>query len=421
MKSVKEIAITYAGSLGAGIALFAANALLGRALGAAEYGALSLALIAVSMIAELSDFGLNAGLIRFASYYHAHKEKEKLYALLHLVWGWRIRLAAAMTLGGALLAAPAARYILRAPDLAPLIVFSLIGVGGVVLLGFATTALQAMQRYRASAALQLAKGAVRLGAIAGLVYAGVTDLYALVAGFVAAPWILLAIAMPLLPPFLRTKPSAENTAALRKTVRSFSAWLAVWSFAAIVAGRIEQIALSALMGLEAVGLYTTAHQLLQFMVMGTQAISTVIAPKIAGARSRAELLALARTVNTRLIVLAAALAPALIATQYAIPLFFGIKYAAAMPLYAIMSVSYLAYVLVIPPSLIITAYRETRAFAVIGISQIAITIISNCLFIPRLGAAGAAWAFALGCAFVYAANTAVALRLISQRKEVTIS
>jgi O-antigen/teichoic acid export membrane protein len=75
-------------SLGAlinGMSLFVMNVLLGRFLSQEFFGIFSLSVLTLGTVAEISDLGLNAGLLRFVPYYLAQTELQKLNQLLKTV------------------------------------------------------------------------------------------------------------------------------------------------------------------------------------------------------------------------------------------------------------------------------------------------------------------------------------------------
>ena len=109
--------------LGNGACLFLVNVFLGRFLDKPSFGAFSLAILALSTLAELSDFGLNAGLLRYGSYYSARGEEGKLIQLVRTVWRWRVRLAVILTVSGIALARLIAERILLVPEIAGTLAF----------------------------------------------------------------------------------------------------------------------------------------------------------------------------------------------------------------------------------------------------------------------------------------------------------
>lgn len=420
-KAALQASVVYAGMLGNGACLFLVNVFLGRFLDKASFGSFSLAILALSTLAELSDFGLNAGFLRYGSYYSARGEEGKLLQLVRLVWRWRVRLSVLLTVFGVAFARPIAEIVLNAPALAGTLAFSFLGVGGTVFLGFVATYLQLRERYVANAVVQFLKGFLRFAFIYGIVHAGFAGPYALVLGFIVVPWILFIFVSRLLPAGFYSAPSfASEHVAVARQLKSYSFWIALWSFAAIFAGRVEQIVLSSLMGLEAVAVFAAASQFMQAYSLGAQAVSTVLAPKAGAIRSAQELSSLMHRSFRPLIWLSFALIPFIILSSRLIPLVFRASYADAMPVYIVLSIGYIGFMLNAPFSLAISAYNKTVFYAVLGAFQVVLSIALNYLFIPSYGVLGAALAFTV-TSFVILAATGACASYLMRTREIAIT
>lgn len=416
-KAAFQASVVYAGMLGNGACLFLVNVFLGRFLDKASFGSFSLAILALSTLAELSDFGLNAGFLRYGSYYSAQGEEGKLLQLVRVVWRWRVRLSVVLTVFGVAFARPIAEIILNAPSLAGTLAFSFIGVGGTVFLGFIATYLQLRERYVANAAVQFLKGFLRFAFIYAMVHAGFAGPYALILGFIVVPWVLFIFASRFLPAGFYSAPShASEYSAVSRQLKSYSFWIALWSFAAIFSGRVEQIVLSSLMGLEAVAIFAAASQFMQVYSLGAQAVSTVLSPKASAVRSARELSSLMYRSFRPLIALSFALIPFIVLSSRLIPFVFRTSYAEAMPVYIILSVGYIGFMLNAPFSLAISAYNKTSFYAVLGAFQITSSILLNYLLIPLFGVVGAALAFTLSIFSVLFLTSIFASYLIRTRQ-----
>lgn len=416
-RALRETAITYGGLVLGGASLFLLNVLMGRWLDPAQYGGFSIALVALNTLAELSDFGLNAALIRFASYYSAHGETGKLHLLMKMVWIWRVRLAAILTVSGIAFSRLIAQHVFNAPELGQLLALSFLGIGGVIFLGFVTTYLQATRHYTRAACLQISKGLLRLALVGGFYMAGFSSLRPAMVLYAAVPWILFTASARFLPRgFLAADVRDADAVAIRRQLGHFSFWIALWSFAAVVSGRVEQVFVSGLMGLSAVATYSVAYQFIQFYSVGVQAISAVTGPRIGAVRTRAELAVVSRRAFRWLSALVVLLIPFVFVSARLIPIFFGTKYAGAMPVYIVLSLGYLFYFLATPFSFVISAYNRTYLYAVCAVIQFGITVALNYLLIPRMGIQGASAAFAIGSLYMFAFNAVSAAWLVRYRE-----
>ncbi|MEK7172996.1 MAG: hypothetical protein AAB740_03390, partial [Patescibacteria group bacterium] len=146
-RALQQTAFVTIGSLINGVSLLALNIVLARALSQELFGIFSLSVLALSTMAEVSDFGLNLGLLRFAPYYIATNQTDKLKQLVKTIWRWRVMLTLVLTAGGIIFSYPLAKYLFGQAKIASYLAYSFLGVGGVILLGFLVTYLQSRQRF----------------------------------------------------------------------------------------------------------------------------------------------------------------------------------------------------------------------------------------------------------------------------------
>jgi len=126
-KFLNDLAFVYAGAVINGLSLFFINVVLGRFLEKDLFAVFSLSIMALSTVAEMSDFGLNAGLLRFAPHYIALKEENKLKQLVKIVWKWRVYISVFLTLLGIIFSYPLAKYIFGQPEIYKQVAFSFLG------------------------------------------------------------------------------------------------------------------------------------------------------------------------------------------------------------------------------------------------------------------------------------------------------
>lgn len=394
---LRDVSLVYFGSIINGVSLFLINLVLARALEKDWFAIFSLAILALSTAAEMSDFGLNGGLLRFAPAYLASGEENKLKQLVKTIWRWRLWLSIVLTVGGIILAYPISQYIFKQPLLTRYFAFSFLGIGGVILLGFISAYLQASQRFFQNSLIQVIKGLSRLILVVVLAWLGVRNLYVFLGIYIIIPWILFAFSHHYLPKrFTSVVIDDEVKKSLHKQLARFSFWLTIWSLSAIVASRVDQVMLSYLLGLSDVALYAVAFQFVYLYSLASQAISSVLLPKINQLQSKEEIALFVKKVFRWLIPVIILGLIVVYPSQYVIEWLFGQKYVAAMPLYLVLSVSMLLSLIAIPFSLVITVYNKTQLVAFSGFLQLIINVVLNFLFIPKFGNLGAALTFALG-------------------------
>lgn len=416
-KALQNVSFVYFGSLINGASLMLINILLARLLSKDIFGIFSLSIMVLTTVAEMSDLGLNGGLLRFGPYYIKNNQAEKLKQLVKTIWRWRVWMSVAITVVGVAAAPLLAHKLFNRPETLPYLMFSFLGVGGVILLGFTATFLQAQERFANNAVLQSLKGLLRLILVAALYYAGVADLFVYLLIYIAVPWLLFAFSYRYLPEdFNKVQIDEESKKHLHKDLARFSFWLTIWSLTAILSSRVDQTMLAHMLGLEQVAAYAMAFQFVYLYSLGLQSVSAVLLPKINGLTSNEEVWAYAKRVF-RWILPAAALALLLIyPSKFVIAWFFGEKYIDSIPVYLVLSYSMIISFVGIPFSLIITAFNRTQLVAASGLLQLAANVLLNMYLIPRYGVIGAGLTFAIGIALSFVYNVLSAAYLFKYQK-----
>ncbi len=416
-KFVRDTTYLYVSAVLNGLSLFLVSVLLGRTFEKEWFAIFSLSILALSTVAEMSDLGLNGGLLRFAPFYIAHQEFDKLKQLVKTIAKWRVIMAAVVTSAGVLLSYPIAHFILKQEEMVGYLAFSFIGIGGVIFLGFISTYLQAAQRFFYHAGLQTLKGVVRLGLIASLIILGVTNIYYYLGVYICVPWVLCMVNFHVLPRgFAQVKIDDEVRKKMHSQLAKFSAWLTIWSLFSIIASRIDQVIISRYLGLEEVAIYAVAYQLIQFYPYIAQSITSVLAPKINGLHSVEELKAFLKRSLKWIVLIMISVGIIVYPSQYLITILFGNEYVRALPVYLILAYSLVLNLLSVPFSLVITAYNRTYLMAFSGVVQLMINIIGTILLIPRFGIMGAGYTFLLGIVVSVVYNMVCSYYLLRYKK-----
>ncbi len=415
-RALHQTVFVTVGSLINGVSLLALNIVLARALSQELFGIFSLSVLALSTMAEISDFGLNAGLLRFAPYYIATNQTDKLKQLLKTIWRWRVTLTWALTVGGIVFSYPLAKYLFGQAQIAPYLAYSFLGIGGVILLGFLATFLQSKQRFFYQASVQSLKGFLRMVIIVILAIFGVKNLFAYLSVYIFVPWVLFLANYGVFPEkFRKVEIDGEVKRSLHSQLARFSFWLTVSSLMAIAGGKIDQVMISHYLGLEQVAVFTVAWQLIQVFPVLYGSISSVLIPKISALENKIELIIFVKRVFKWVLVGTIGLAFLIYPSQYLINFLFGQKYAAAMPVYLILAYGFLLNILAIPFSMTVTIFNKTHIVAIGAFFQLAILVISNLVFIPRYGIMGVAYTYILSLVANFVWNTVWAFYLIKKK------
>lgn len=414
-RALHQTVFVYAGSMINGLSLFALNIILAKVLDQELFGIFSLSILVLMTVAEISDFGLNAGLLRFAPYYLATNQTDKLKQLVKMIWRWRVVVVLILTMGGLVLAYPVSRYIFGQVKLTPYLTFTSLGIGGVILLGFLATYLQAKQRFFYQASLQSLKGFLRLLIVLILLVFGVRNLFVYLSVYISVPWILFLLNFKEFPKdFRQVEIDLEAKNKLNSQLAHFSFWLTISSLISIFASRVDQAMVSHLLGLSEVAVFTVAWQLIQFFPVIYNSVSSVLMPKISSLTNKNDLKIFIKRAFKWVLVVVLGMGMLIYPSQYLISFLFGTKYLASMPVYLILAYGYLLNILIVPFSLLVNVFNRTYWIAVSGVMQVAVILIGNAVFIPTYGIMGAAYTFALATAFIFIWNIALAVYLFKK-------
>jgi len=320
-----------------------------------------------------------------------------------------------LTVGGIILSYPLAKYLFNQVELTPYLAFTSLGIGGVILLGFMATYLQAKQRFFYHASVQSLKGFLRLLLVVIFMLLGVKSLFVYLSAYILVPWVLFLANYGVFPEKFRSveiPPDVKQK--LNSQLAHFSFWLTISSLISIFASRIDQIMISRLLGLKEVAIFTVAWQLIQFFPVIYGSITSVLMPKISSLKTKPELIAFVRRTFKWVLVGTIGIAILVYPSQYLISFLFGQKYVEAMPIYLILAYGYLLNVLVIPFSLVISVFNKTELMVISSILQLVINLVGNIVFIPLYGIMGAAYTFAFSVIILVIWNVASARYLLKK-------
>jgi O-antigen/teichoic acid export membrane protein len=400
-RTLKETIFVFSGALINGGLIFLINSLLGQKFSKEWFGIFSLVIMTLSVAAELSDFGLNGGMLRFGPYYLNSGEDGKFIKMMKVIWSWRVKISIVLTIGGILLSYPISQYIFGQPQIYKYLSLSFVGIGGVILLGFICSYLQVQQKFLLNSILQSLKGVTRFLLVAIFLLAGSMSLYFYIGAFVFAPWIVLAGYLFFHPAiFIKEKVGTEERREINKKLGNFGFWLAINSFFVITAGKIDQIMVSHILDLEQLAIFSVALQFLYFYTIGLQSIGTVITPKVNSFRNRMELKHYIMKSFKIIVPVFFAGLILIYPTKFLILLFFGQKYIDSIIPYLILSYSTLCGLLFLPFGFVLTVYSKTNLVALSGVMQFVINIILNWLFIRAYGVIGAAIAYGISSVLI---------------------
>jgi len=391
----KQSSLTFGATLVNGFLGMAFFIIVARALGPSEYGLFSVIIAALTLTADIGDLGTDTGIVRFVARFIKTKPKK---AYRFLKFGLKVKLAVTfllMLLGW--VAAPwLARTVFNKPELTLGLRIGFMGTGSALLFSFSTHALQGLQNFRAWSLLFVGTNMVRLLMILTFVYVGKLSSVGAVGVYIIMPLIGFAVSLYVLPHnFLKVK----NENIIAREFFRYNRWVALFTLIAAVSARLDIFMSARLLTNEQVGYYSAAAQLGQVFPQLVTALGTVIAPKMAEMDKNNFLSYLKKTQLMVVFIALLGLASIPVGAIF-IPIFYGSAYTAAVPIFSILVLGMLIFLISVPVhNAIFYYYSYPKLFVWLAIGNIIIIAVFGWNLILHFGATGAALAVLVGNVF----------------------
>lgn len=376
-----------AGSAGFG---FLTLLLISRTLGPDRFGVFSTASAVLMLILEMSDLGINSGLIRFTTPLLARGEHARAADVLGLAARSRVVISVVVTVTGLLSSQFLAKQVFHSLSLKPLIDQAFIGFIPVMLLSLLGAVLQAHQRFRAFSATNLISGAVKLLLVFILLCAHrltpASSLWAIIIGpavGAVAAWIMIPKG---------TVRFGKADSDLAAQLRTFSGWMTVWALAISLLSRLDTLMLQRSLGALSVGIYSAGFQLAYAFTLVVTAFGTVLTPRITTLSTEQLRQIFSRFWQYAALVGALALI-VIAAGSLLVPSLFGEKYLASIPIFRLIMVGQFFYGLSIIPDGILYAMNRPVIFATNAVIQLILKYALNLWLIPRYGVQATGFSF----------------------------
>lgn len=397
----RQSSITFAGTILNGLlgALF--YIAVARILGPAQFGLLTVAIVTMSMIADIADIGTNTGLIRFVSFNLA-RDKEKALRFLKLSLEIKLTVWAIVFVLIQLIAPFLATQIFHKEDLITSLRLVSLGVGGALLFSFTTSALQAFQKYFLWSSVNVVTNLLRL-------------IFIFILGFYiqlnAENSLLIYIILPFFGFFLtlfilptRSIFLTKNEFSLSKELFSYNIPVAVFTFIAAISARLDTFLTASLLTAREVGIYGAANQLVQVVPQLISALGVVAAPKFASFDNKNKMMAYFKKFQlfvTGIVLIGILTIPVSI---YLIPQILGHEYVQSIGPFIIILMAMLVFLFSIPVhNSIIFYFCKPDVFVWVSLGHLIIIGGLGYILIANFGVMGGAITVLIGTTFNFLA------------------
>ncbi len=385
----RQTAITFSGTILNGILGIAFYIITARILGPASYGLLGITLTTLALVADLGDFGTNTGLVRFISKY-VRLDPDRAYRFQNL--GIKIKLYASFIIiaTGYLTSSFLANNIFNKPEIIIPLRIAFLGVLTTLLFSFTTASLQSMQKFWTWSGVQIFTNLLRLIIVLVLFYFGIRNPNATLVAYIAMPLVGFFIGLYFIPiNFIRVKSTPSDV----KEFIKYSKWVGVFLIISSLGSRLDSLISARLLTFTELGIYAAATQLVFVFPQLISAIGTVISPKFSSMGSFDSMLKYYKKLQIFVIALSLIGLFAIPLGYIIIPLLYGVKYTGIIPVFSVLVIAMLVFLISTPiHNVIIYYYSHPKLFFRISAIHLIIIAIAGWVLIGKYGILGGAFA-----------------------------
>lgn len=391
--TIKQSAVTFIGTfingaLGAIFYIFSA-----RYLGPASFGLMILAITALTMISDISDLGTGTGIVRFVSEYLI-KDRYKAYRFLKLGLKVKIIVSIVVVILGWISSPLIAEMLFSKAELTTSLRIAFIGVSSALLFTFITSTLQSLQKFWSWSIIQIGTNSLRLIFVFALTWIGILNLNLNLLVYIFIPLVGFIVGMMIIKPdFMKVK----NEYSVAKEFFHYNKWVALFSLVAALGARMDIFISGRLLTNHELGIYSASNQLVQVIPQFVVAIHTVIAPKMASMDSFKEFMSYLKKTQVMVLGIAILIILLLPIAVYLIPLLYGNSYITSVPVFIVLLVGMLFFLISTPIHISVFYYfSNPRLFFWLSCMHLIIVSVASWIFVSSYGAMGGAIAVLLG-------------------------
>ncbi len=395
-KTLRQSVVTATGTIINGVIGWIFYILVARNLGPSNFGIFSVATATIGLLSSIFNVGVDTGLVRFVGKYIS-SDKEKAFRFMKL--GLKVKIisgVALITIGWFLI--PFFAYtVLDKPGLLFPLRLSLIGAFGWLLSFFVTSCLQATQKFFSWVGLNIFMTSLRLFAVLGLIYFGISNINFSLYAYIYSPFIGFLLGITFLPKFFKVK----DEGSIAKEFFHYNKWVAIFTVIAAISSRLDIYLSTRLLSLSDLGIYSVANNLSSIVSEIVLALATVVAPKLASFVSVIDAKRYLKKLQLFVIALSVfGVAFGIPLSYYLIPKLYGLSYTPSILPFSILLISQAIFLISVPVHTSIYYYfSEPKVFVFVCLGQIILISTLGWYAISTYGYIGAAFTMLVGNLF----------------------
>lgn len=261
--------------------------LMARFLGPSDFGLLTVSIATIALVADIADIGTNTGLIRFVSASLA-EDSEKAYRFLKLSLEVKVIMWLGFSLIIFFLSPFLATQIFHKSELILPLRLVALGIGAALLFSFATSMLQAFQKYFLWSLVNIITNFFRLLLVIVLGYYSLLNVENSLLIYIILPIFGFFTTLLLVP--ARKIFAAKSEFSLSKELFKYNLPVAIFTIIAAFSSKLDTYLNAAILSAREVGIYGAANQLVQVVPQVVAALGLVAAPKFSSFRTNEQML-----------------------------------------------------------------------------------------------------------------------------------
>lgn len=397
----RESQITIAGTIVNGLLGAVFYILMARFLGPSDFGLLIVSVVTLTLIADIVDFGTNTGLVRFVSASIA-SNKEKAWRFLKLSLETKLVVWIVVLVAGIALSPLIAEKVFNKVELVVPLRLVMIGVGGALFFSFATSSLQALQKYLTWSFINISTNFLRLVFILILLFSQQLNLTSGLITYLILPFFGFSLALLFFP--IKKVFAVKNELSVGKEFFRFNFWIALFTIIAAVSSRLDTFLIVRFLPSREIGIYGAANQLISVIPQIVGALGVVAAPKFASFVNIKQMLEYFKKFQLMVIGLSILGLVIIPLSFFIIPLIYGPQYAGTILPFIILFFAMLIFLISVPVhSSIIYYFGKSKVFVWVGIGHLLIISLLGYFLISNYGVLGAAVSVLIGMIFNFIA------------------
>lgn len=393
----KQSSITFIGTTLNGILGWLFFAAVYRFLGPINFGIITISTVTLTLIADVADIGTNTGLVKFVSS-SLTNDKDRAYQFLKLsleikLIAWFVSFLIIYSLAQIL-----AELLFHKAELITPLRLVAIGCGGALLYSFATSSMQAFQKYFFWSVVNVVTNFTRLILILILGFSLTINIESTLLVYIIFPFFGFFISMLILP--AKKIFTAKNEFKLSKELFSYNIPVAIFTLISAISARLDTYLTASLLNIKEVGLYGVATMITPFMAQLVSAIGLVSAPKFASFQNVTQMITYMKKLQLMVIGLSVLGILSIPIVSYLIPVIYGESAREAIIPFIFVFIAMLVFLLSIPVHhSVIFYFGRPDLFIGVSIGHLLIIGIIGYFLISNFGIIGASLTVLTGTIF----------------------